>query len=68
MVGFNELDFGKAGWVDQATSIRRVDDHYVLGGVKFYSTGNLHSDWIKVAGVNDEGGLVTVLILSLIHI
>ncbi|WP_405164326.1 acyl-CoA dehydrogenase family protein [Nocardia sp. NBC_01499] len=37
-----------------ATTLQRADDHYVLSGRKYYTTGSLHADWLNVLVVDDE--------------
>lgn len=45
-----------------STRIERVNGKYRINGRKFYSTGALYSDFLRVSGVLDDGGQVTVVV------
>ncbi|SDP68002.1 Acyl-CoA dehydrogenase [Ralstonia sp. 25mfcol4.1] len=44
---------GKHGAI-QATIVRE-DDHYIVNGTKYYSTGALYADWISSIAVDEAG-------------
>src|SRR5450432_1423541 len=59
-----ELGAGKAGRRDQsfATTLIQTPGGYRLSGTKFYSTGNLYSDWIVVSAKTADDTNVRVVI------
>jgi len=44
------------------TRLTRDGEHYRLNGCKYYSTGALFGDWLKIRALNDEGALVSAIV------
>ena len=59
-----ELGVGKAGQRDQqfTTRLTKTPDGYRLNGTKFYSTGNLYTDWIVVSAQTSDDTNTRVII------
>ncbi len=57
-----ELGSIKAGGRDYATTLNADGDGYRLNGTKYYSTGNLYSDWIVVRASVSDGRAANVII------
>jgi alkylation response protein AidB-like acyl-CoA dehydrogenase len=59
-----ELGIGKAGRRDQnfTTRLSQTPDGYRLNGTKFYSTGNLYTDWIVVSAQTTDDTNIRVVI------
>ncbi|MGY1487980.1 acyl-CoA dehydrogenase family protein [Methylobacillus pratensis] len=45
-----------------ATRVSRNGDHYLLNGVKFYTTGSLYANWIEVGCTNNDDASASVLV------
>jgi alkylation response protein AidB-like acyl-CoA dehydrogenase len=58
-----ELGTHKVGAESFATTLRRDGDGVLrLNGVKYYSTGSLYADALLYIALDDEGGLVSVVV------
>jgi alkylation response protein AidB-like acyl-CoA dehydrogenase len=47
-----------------STRISRANGRYRVNGRKFYSTGALYSDFLRISGVLDDGSQITVVVPS----
>ena len=54
-------DAAIGSWVLQ-TTLKQVENGYVLNGKKYYVTGSLFSDWVSVQAANSEGEIVASVI------
>ncbi|WP_213879346.1 acyl-CoA dehydrogenase family protein [Pseudomonas sp. dw_358] len=72
LIGPAWSEVGDAKQTDFGTRVQHENDHWVLNGSKFYTTGSLYADWIDVgvstpdgkgggALINRQGAGVTVL-------
>lgn len=59
---FSELTSDRAGVAGTSTVLTEHDGGYLLNGDKFYSTGNLYSDYLFVNAVRANGESVTVVV------
>ncbi len=60
-----EIGTGNTGGLNTSrfqTRLTLKDDHYVLSGKKYYSTGSLYSDWVAVTAVTDENEIVNAMV------
>lgn len=57
-IGASELGKQNIGDGDGATSLDTHEDGFLLNGVKYYSTGNLYSDYIVVNAKTSDGRFV----------
>ncbi len=44
------------------TTLTRHGNHFIINGVKHYSTGALFGDWLKVRALNEENEMVSAII------
>jgi alkylation response protein AidB-like acyl-CoA dehydrogenase len=58
----SELSDKAIGTYSQDTKIIKAGDGYRLTGRKFYSTGTLYSDYVRVSADNEQGENVTAII------
>lgn len=62
IVGNAQSEQGNSSFWQNATTIRRSRDGWVLSGRKFYSTGSLFADWIHTTATVDADHSATVLV------
>lgn len=60
----SEINKSFAGRGGLKTVLEPSNDHYLLSGIKHYSTGNLYSDYINVRAVMRDGTPVSAVIPS----
>lgn len=46
------------------TTARRQGNHWLVNGVKYYSTGSLFADWLSVIAQDDTGQIMQLLVKS----
>ncbi|MGU3502130.1 acyl-CoA dehydrogenase family protein [Mycobacterium sp. C31M] len=57
-----ELGSKDVGTYNFDTTLTPEDSGYRLNGTKFYSTGSLYSDYVRVSAVNEDGESVTAIV------
>lgn len=62
LVGNAQSEQGNSSFWQNATTIRRDGNGWLLSGRKFYSTGSLFADWIHTTATVDEANSATVLV------
>lgn len=61
-VGQATSEVGDAKRAEFTATVVRKDDHLILNGTKFYTTGALYSDWIDVGATAEDGTRSSVYI------
>lgn len=62
LVGNAQSEVGNTSFWTNTTTIAKHDDHWVLNGKKFYSTGSLFADWIHTTATVDSANSADVLV------
>jgi alkylation response protein AidB-like acyl-CoA dehydrogenase len=60
-----EIGTGNTGGLNASrfqTRLTEEDDHFILSGKKYYSTGSLYSDWVAVTAVTAEDEIVNAMV------